>query len=462
MRWKDYIHTHTYYANTDLFNFFTANFTAESIQIESKQKGDFNKDNLNLPFVCIKPVHNQITRGLNDDFFTIEVHQDFIKKLVTFKINSQDSSNDPQNIQCRLNNKNTNIEFQYRGITMSANVFPKHVADYYKYMKPIKNLDKSNLLICPMPGKLIKILVKENQIIEEGAQGNIPIKARKIQSDSLADNFNKKVEKLGLPIKENYTVAEAKKILNKNDFNDLMAERARVVHKLSVSTGTIFANQRNQDFIDSTIPGIQEILEKKNIETQISDAGFEYFAEQVTGEKKYSKMNQGQKDLLASRLKELPRFDVITKFPDFRPRPYTVKDVNDFYVNNKGKTITNEILKNNIEDAEHNTTRFLIMARDPQTPSVNIPVPVTTIIFEVRSVPAALYKVLGGFATNGINLTKLESYIGGKEMNAARFYVDAEGHPDTKPMQNALEEMYFYSEPNSVKIIGTYSRAKKN
>ena len=121
-----------------------------------------------------------------------------------------------------------------------------------------------------------------------------------------------------------------------------------------------------------------------------------------------------------------------------------------------------KILKNNIEDAEHNTTRFLIMARDPQTPSVDIPIPVTTIIFEVRSVPAALYKVLGGFATNGINLTKLESYIGGKEMNAARFYVDAEGHPDTKPMQNALEEMYFYSEPNSVKIIGTYSRAKKN
>ena len=87
---------------------------------------------------------------------------------------------------------------------------------------------------------------------------------------------------------------------------------------------------------------------------------------------------------------------------------------------------------------------------------------VTTIIFEVRSVPAALYKVLGGFATNGINLTKLESYIGGKEMNAARFYVDAEGHPDTKPMQNALEEMYFYSEPSSVKIIGTYSRARSN
>jgi prephenate dehydratase len=95
-------------------------------------------------------------------------------------------------------------------------------------------------------------------------------------------------------------------------------------------------------------------------------------------------------------------------------------------------------------------------------PSVNTTKSVTTIIFEVRSVPAALYKVLGGFATNGINLTKLESYIGGKEMNAARFYVDAEGHPETASMQNALEEMYFYTEPNSTKILGTYPRAQKN
>ena len=119
------------------------------------------------------------------------------------------------------------------------------------------------------------------------------------------------------------------------------------------------------------------------------------------------------------------------------------------------------ILKENIEDAKHNTTRFLIMAKKPIMPPIDIQTTVTTIIFEVRSVPAALYKVLGGFATNGINLTKLESYIGGKEMNAARFYVDAEGHPETVSMKNALEEMHFYSEPNSVKIIGTYSRKKK-
>ena len=120
-----------------------------------------------------------------------------------------------------------------------------------------------------------------------------------------------------------------------------------------------------------------------------------------------------------------------------------------------------KIMKENVEDAEHNTTRFLIMAKKPVMPPVNIETSVTTIIFKVRSVPAALYKVLGGFATNGINLTKLESYIGGKEMNAARFYVDAEGHPESNAMKNALEEMTFYSEPNSIKIIGTYNRKKK-
>ena len=83
---------------------------------------------------------------------------------------------------------------------------------------------------------------------------------------------------------------------------------------------------------------------------------------------------------------------------------------------------------------------------------------VTTIVFQMRSVPAALYKVLGGLATNGINLTKLESYISGKNMKAARFYVDAEGHPHEKGMQNALDEMKFYTLERSIKILGSYLR----
>ena len=82
----------------------------------------------------------------------------------------------------------------------------------------------------------------------------------------------------------------------------------------------------------------------------------------------------------------------------------------------------------------------------------------TSCIFRVKSEPSALYKCLGGFATNGINLTKLESYISGKNMKAARFYVDAEGHPHEKGMQNALDEMKFYTLEGSIKILGSYLR----
>jgi prephenate dehydratase len=75
-------------------------------------------------------------------------------------------------------------------------------------------------------------------------------------------------------------------------------------------------------------------------------------------------------------------------------------------------------------------------------------------LFSVRSVPAALYKALGGFATNGINITKLESYLVCGSFTAAQFYVDVEGHPQTKPMRNALEELAFFA--RDIKILGTY------
>ena len=118
-----------------------------------------------------------------------------------------------------------------------------------------------------------------------------------------------------------------------------------------------------------------------------------------------------------------------------------------------------KILKKNIEDEVNNTTRFLIMSNKKHIPKYDkSKVFVTTIVFEMKSVPAALYKVLGGFATNGINLTKLESYISGKNMKAARFYVDAEGHPHEKGMRNALDEMKFYTLEGSIKILGSYLR----
>jgi len=110
-------------------------------------------------------------------------------------------------------------------------------------------------------------------------------------------------------------------------------------------------------------------------------------------------------------------------------------------------------LRANIEDAEHNTTRFLIMTKEPINPDPSTPV-VTTFVFRVRNVPAALYKAMGGFATNGVNMTKLESYMLGGNFFATQFYSDIEGHPDHLSVRLALEELGFFS--REVRILGVY------
>jgi len=119
-----------------------------------------------------------------------------------------------------------------------------------------------------------------------------------------------------------------------------------------------------------------------------------------------------------------------------------------------GRIYKLKTLKRNIEDAGHNTTRFLIMARRPKPlPDNGRPV-VTSFVFRVKNVPAALYKALGGFATNGINMTKLESYMVGGEFTATQFYADIEGHPDSRPVRLALEELDFVT--RELKVLGTY------
>ena len=111
-------------------------------------------------------------------------------------------------------------------------------------------------------------------------------------------------------------------------------------------------------------------------------------------------------------------------------------------------------LASSIEDAEHNTTRFLIMSRDPAKTKPNDGPHVTSFLFRVRSVPAALYKALGGFATNGINMTKLESYMLDGTFAAAQFYAEVDGHPADRGLTLALEELRFFSK--EVRILGTY------
>jgi prephenate dehydratase len=114
-----------------------------------------------------------------------------------------------------------------------------------------------------------------------------------------------------------------------------------------------------------------------------------------------------------------------------------------------------EILRRNVEDAADNTTRFYVMSRDARLPAVGTPRCVTTFVFQVRSIPAALYKALGGFATNGVNLTKLESYMLGGHFTAVQFLCDADGHPEEPAMARALEELRFFS--HELRVLGTYT-----
>ena len=119
-----------------------------------------------------------------------------------------------------------------------------------------------------------------------------------------------------------------------------------------------------------------------------------------------------------------------------------------------------DTVQDGITDKLTNTTRFLVMSGEHTVPKEITAPAMTTIIFEVRSVPAVLYKALGGFATNGINLTKLESYMLDGSMNAARFYVDCEGHPETASMKLALEELQFYCTDGGIRILGTYPTSR--
>ena len=117
-----------------------------------------------------------------------------------------------------------------------------------------------------------------------------------------------------------------------------------------------------------------------------------------------------------------------------------------------------EILAEDIEDAAHNTTRFVIMSREPADIDAEDGPAKTAFLFEVRNIPAALYKGLGGFATNGVNMTKLESYLTGGSFEASQFYAEVEGHPDERPVQLALEELGFFSQ--SIKILGVFPKAE--
>jgi len=115
-----------------------------------------------------------------------------------------------------------------------------------------------------------------------------------------------------------------------------------------------------------------------------------------------------------------------------------------------------KILKKDVADAKHNTTRFVVLARRPKWAGRKEKHVVTTFVFQVRNIPAALYKALGGFATNGVNMTKLESYMVNGSFSATQFYADVQGHPKQRGLELALEELEFVSQPKTLRILGVY------
>jgi len=113
-----------------------------------------------------------------------------------------------------------------------------------------------------------------------------------------------------------------------------------------------------------------------------------------------------------------------------------------------------QVLRSRFEDRIGNTTRFVVLSRARRDPDPHDGPSMTSLIFEVRSVPAALYKALGGFATNGVNITKLESYISGEKFSVARFYAEIEGHPAEASVAQAFEELDYFSK--NVRVLGVY------
>lgn len=117
-----------------------------------------------------------------------------------------------------------------------------------------------------------------------------------------------------------------------------------------------------------------------------------------------------------------------------------------------------DILAEDVDDEKNNTTRFVVLSKSAITPPSDEGPMITSFVFRVRNIAAALYKAMGGFATNGVNMTKLESYMVGGQFTATEFYADVEGHPDEPHLANALEELRFFSK--ELKILGVYPASR--
>ena len=184
-------------------------------------------------------------------------------------------------------------------------------------------------------------------------QTSYPLRNTKIDKASLIGQLQTKAQKKNVPIKSFYTPKEAKKLLSPADFNSLMSERAHVIFKVAkkgVLTGESIGQKRSREKIPVSRNDFNKVFKAKNITPDLNSPAFQYIAETLTGTNSFTKMNRGQKELLLTRLRNLPRFSNPTKLPDLRPRPYSANQLNTLYTSIKGEPITTAQIKSLVKN----------------------------------------------------------------------------------------------------------------
>ena len=202
------------------------------------------------------------------------------------------------------------------------------------------NIDTTGLSIEEL-GQMQQELARELSNIQTA----YPIEGNVVAPESTLGLFWEYAEKSGIGAKNFYTVKEAKKLLNKADFNQLMSEKSNIKFKKIEATGEIKPVKRIKDRLDISKKSFDDAFKSKNIEVDFKSPAFKYLAETFTGDTNLDSMGKGQKEMLLSHIKSLPRFNNKTKLPDYTPRPYTEEQINAFYNQYKGSQFTNKDIK---------------------------------------------------------------------------------------------------------------------
>ncbi len=204
----------------------------------------------------------------------------------------------------------------------------------------MENIDTTGLSIEEL-GQMQQKLTSELSNIQTA----YPVEGNVVSPESTLGLFWQYADKSGVGAKNFYTVKEAKKLLNKADFNQLMSEKSNIKFKKIEATGELKPVKRDKGKLDVSQKSFDEAFESKNIEVDYNSPAFKYLAETFTGNTNFSSMSVGQKEMLLSHIKSLPRFNNKTKLPNYTPRPYTAEQINGFYNQFEGDKFTNKDIK---------------------------------------------------------------------------------------------------------------------